>query len=68
MQYKSNLTNGFKDIVRKHDRTDTHMHRHTYARPDMVMTIPPSPTSWAGIKNVVISNKHLKNANICMKE
>ena len=41
MQYESNPANGFKDIVRK---------RHTDARPDMVMTISPAPTSWAGDK------------------
>ena len=41
MQYESNPTNGFRDIVRK---------RNTDARPDMVMTMSPASTSWAGDK------------------
>ena len=43
MQYESNPANGFRDIVRK---------RNTDAQPDMVMTISPAPTSWAGDKKV----------------
>ena len=39
MQYESNPADGFRDIVRK---------RNTDARPDMVITISPAPTSWAG--------------------
>ena len=45
MQYESNPANGFRDIVRK---------RNTDARPDMVMTISPTPTSWAGDKNGIL--------------
>ena len=41
MQYESTLANGFRDIIRK---------RNTDARRDMVMTISPAPTSWAGDK------------------
>ena len=44
MQYENNPANGFRDIVRK---------RNTDAQPDMVMTISPVPTSWAGDKNEV---------------
>ena len=37
--YESDPANGFRDIIRK---------RNTDARPDMVMTISPAPTLWAG--------------------
>ena len=50
MQYESNPANGFRDIVWKRN-TDARMHRRTDARPDMVMTISPAPTSWAVDKN-----------------
>ena len=46
MQYESNPANGFRDIVRKRN-TDA----QTTSRPDMVMTISPAPTSWAGDKS-----------------
>ena len=39
---ENNPTNGFQDIVWK---------QNTDALPDMVMTIIPAPTSWAGDKN-----------------
>ena len=42
MQYENNLANGFRDIVRK---------RNAGARPEMVMTISPAPTSWARDEN-----------------
>ena len=47
MQYESNPANGFRDIVQKRNTDDG----RTAARPDMVMTISPAPTSWAGDKN-----------------
>ena len=42
MQYESNPVKRFQRycLETKHERTD--------ARPDMVMTISPAPTSWAG--------------------
>ena len=48
MQYENNLANGFRDIVRE---------GNVDVRPDMVMTMSPAATSWAGIKGtkVVIS-------------
>ena len=47
MQYESNRVNGFGDIRK----------RNTDAQTDMVMTIPPAPTSWAGDKNLCAAKK-----------
>ena len=49
MQYESNPANSFRDIVRK-PTTDAED-----ARPDMVVTIHPAPTSWAGDKRQLLS-------------
>ena len=50
MQYESNPANGFRDIVRK---------QNTAARPDMMMTISPAPTLWAGDKYMQILHKYV---------